>query len=809
MPDQFRFATNPCRTWLQRLRWLLLFLVIPIHAEVVISEFVAENDSGLQDADGDRPDWIELHNNGAVPVSMAGWHLTENPAAPMRWPLPDFSLNPGERRVIFASGKDRRDPLGELHTDFSLQNSGGYLALRKPDGTKPSEWNPYPPQRADIAYGSGALVNGEDLLTATSSGKYLVPSNGSLGAAWTGIVFDDSAWSAGSTRLGYQSATTPPGLPIAYWTFDDTTNNEIAAGPRIELLGAAYDPSVPGSIVDGKSLHFTRTATTYATALLDVSETAYTVSFWFRTSSPTAGLFAVHAGNLGINGHDRHLFVKDGNIGVRTYNAAAIVSTDKNYADSQWHHVAHVYGASVGGQRVYVDGVLILSGTKAQSDFTGQDRVTIGFSNDATGGQYHDGEIDDVAIWSEAMNSTSIQSLAAGTNPLLLSGFGPYIGANVETALRNVNASLYVRLPFAVNRATPFNTLTLRVRYDDGFVAYLDGVEVARRNAPSTPAFDSAAIVDRPANDSIVIETIDISPHAALLTNGNHVLAFHALNDTPISGDFLLNAELSGATLVPQSNIYLDPPTPGQANDTGFAGFVADTTFLPKRGFYDVSQNVVITSATPGASIAYTTDGTDPTPTNGIQVPPANAAAPPTVNITVSSTTSIRAIAYKSNSGLRPTNLDSHTYIFPIRWWQLGERDDRGSNEFICCDSLRVRGQKNAHSTPSKSNQEGPTSFQHAAWEHCRWRMMSGKCKNGAAELLASESRAEQETLSLLVALDGLRKHRSALIRPEMFRFTSAVVPHGAAAFFVPRGSVDATSNIQVGTRGEARLREA
>ena len=78
-----------------------------------------------------------------------------------------------------------------------------------------------------------------------------------------------------------------------------------------------------------------------------------------------------------------------------------------------------------------------------------------------------------------------------------------------------MNASLYLRLPFTVSRATPFNSATLRVRYDDGFVAYIDGVEVARRNAPASPLFNSAATANRTVDDALTLETIDLSASAA------------------------------------------------------------------------------------------------------------------------------------------------------------------------------------------------------------------------------------------------------------------------------------------------------
>jgi Lamin Tail Domain/Concanavalin A-like lectin/glucanases superfamily/CotH kinase protein/Chitobiase/beta-hexosaminidase C-terminal domain len=648
--------------------FLAAFAALPFaaRADVVISEFLAENDGGITDVDGANSDWVELLNDGSEAVNLAGWRLTDDAQAPAKWQFPSVTINPGARLVVFASGKDRRDPLAELHTNFSLNNAGEHLALSRPDGSITTQFTPaFPAQRADISFGDGILTDSQDLITANSVGKFFVPPNGTLGTTWTAAGFDDSAWLAGSSRLGYQSGTTRPGQPIAYWTFDDTNVNGIPGGPDATLIGAAYDASVPGAIGSGTSLGFVSASNNYVSALLNVSETAYTCSLWFRTSSPSIGIFTVADGELGAGGYDRLFYLTGGNIGARTWNNEIITSTGRNYADSQWHHVVHVFGGTVGGQKIFVDGALVASGAKAQSDFNWQQRVNIGFTNDAGANQYFNGQIDDVAIWSEALSTASISSLAAGTSPIELVGYGPYITTSTQTPMMNVNASAYVRLPFTVNRAVPFNAATLRVRYDDAFVAYIDGTEIARRNAPAgTPAYNASAASDRPTDAAVVIETIDISTFASLLGNGSHVLAIHALNDSAASQDFLLNVELTGSTLTPQSSIYMEPPTPGAPNSTGFTGFVADANFTPKRGFYDAAQNVVVTSATPGATLAYTLDGTDPSPTNGTQVPAASGTVAPSVTIPVSATRYIRAMAYKAGSGLRSTNADTHTYIF-------------------------------------------------------------------------------------------------------------------------------------------------
>ena len=122
---------------------------------VVINEFLASNQSGLADEDGERGDWIELKNTGTSVVSLEGWTLTDDPALPEKWVFPVIDIGPESFVVVFASGKDRKT--NTLHTNFKLAASGDYLALFKPeDKSNPvSEWNPaYPQQVADIAYGN-------------------------------------------------------------------------------------------------------------------------------------------------------------------------------------------------------------------------------------------------------------------------------------------------------------------------------------------------------------------------------------------------------------------------------------------------------------------------------------------------------------------------------------------------------------------------------------------------------------------------------------------------------------------------------
>ena len=122
---------------------------------VVISEFTAVNDSGLVDEDGDRTDWLELHNYGESAVNLSGAYLTDDPDDPERWRFPSLEISPKEYAVVFLSGKNRRISGGQLHASFSLNRKGQYLALIAADGTTViHEYAPeYPKQKKDISFG--------------------------------------------------------------------------------------------------------------------------------------------------------------------------------------------------------------------------------------------------------------------------------------------------------------------------------------------------------------------------------------------------------------------------------------------------------------------------------------------------------------------------------------------------------------------------------------------------------------------------------------------------------------------------------
>ena len=133
------------------------------------------------------------------------------------------------------------------------------------------------------------------------------------------------------------------------------------------------------------------------------------------------------------------------------------------------------------------------------------------------------------------------------------SGFGynaECAPATVLEDMRNGYSSLYLRKLFRVDDPAALTGLTLSIDYDDSFVAYLNGVEVARNNVDGDPPrYNQLANANHecsggsPANDA---ESFVLDSSSDLLETGVNVLAIQGHNLTLGSSDFAVLATLTG-----------------------------------------------------------------------------------------------------------------------------------------------------------------------------------------------------------------------------------------------------------------------
>ena len=610
-------SAQPARTAGKRLAFEALEPRLVLDGNsLVISEFMASNGQTLYDEDFEYSDWIEIHNPTLTQVNLDGWALTDDDDDLTQWQFPAVSINPNDYLLVFASGKDRRVAGSELHTNFQLAGDGEYLALVEADGaTIAHEFAPgYPKQFDDVSYGLGrdaasfAVPGGETL-------KYLVPSDGSLGNDWVDPDFNDSAWISYSKTSGVVITEVGTGTPD-YFEVQNVSSSTIDTTGWLAVANNAQNYSVqdvhallwqfPGSMAPGEVVH--RPDADADNIFWRASQSGWLMILNDHGSIVDFVIWGYTGGELDGLQLDVGSF-----LGITPRNA--------------W------YGDPV--------------------DSTGAQSISL----QRVGGSEHDNATDwnfDLAGSPNAVNEGLIvpfaQDPAKGLGfDTAGSGIGDVVQVDLAAEMLGVNAAAYIRVPFEVTDPSSMDSLAFLIQYNDGFVAYINGQKVASRNAPGSLQWDSTATTARSAAESLEVEEIDLTDYLDLLQPGRNMLAIAGLNVTAGDADFLILPDLAGSALC-----YFAQATPEAPNSLeSLVDYVRDTRFSVDRGFFDAPFTVSLSTNTPGASIRYTTDGSWPSETEGLIY---------TVPISVDTTTTLRAMAYRS--GYVPTNVDTQTYIF-------------------------------------------------------------------------------------------------------------------------------------------------
>jgi hypothetical protein len=422
--------------------FILLFTCIA-NAHIQINEFVARNDTTLQDEDLDYSDWLELKNTSSNAINLAGWYLTDDANDLNKWQFPATNILQDTYLIIFASDKDRAIAGSELHTNFKLSGDGEYLALVEAKGTTIAhEYAPsFPPQLDDLSYGFVGGATDLTLIGDEAPCSAFVPVDDSEGNSWLLTGFDDSEWTFGTLGVGYDT-------------------------------GTLYE------------------------SLFDI---------------------------------------------------------------------------------------------------------------------------------------------------------------DLQTEMYGINASAYIRVPFVLPPDSSVLSLSLRIKYDDGFIAYINGVEVASGNAPASPVWNSPAAAQHIDGESMIFVEFNISAFNSTLVTGPNMLAIHAFNRTTTSSDMLIVPELkcrieSGAAS--RTVGYLEEPTPGSANTSEILMGAKPVIISVPGKLCSGSVIVQISAPDSAEKILYTLDGSEPSITSAEYTGP----------ITITTTTSLRARSFETGLSLGPINTE--TYLF-------------------------------------------------------------------------------------------------------------------------------------------------
>ncbi|MDB5328393.1 MAG: hypothetical protein JWM57_3962 [Phycisphaerales bacterium] len=682
-------------------------------ASPVITEFNASNSNGLVDGNGAHSDWIEIQNQGDAPIDLVGWHLTDDATKPAKWTFPSTTLNAGSYLVVFADSSTVTTPdsLGYLHTNFSLSADGENLSLRQPDGTVVSQFASgglvYPQQVADVSYGTTRILNGTSLVVSGAPAKAFVPINSSLDAGqWTLPGYVDSTWKSGTTGVGYDGGgTASVASMLARWyapSLNLANNATIQTWTALTGTGTAAQntsanrPTYRTNQINGKAVvHFDGSNDQLKITNQSLNGLAdFTVAMVFRTSTAgkegtqwynNTGIVDAEVGGVT---NDWGLAINDGGeIGAGVGNPDTTLYSASNLNNGAAHTV--VFTKTGTTTALSIDGGAPIYGSASA---TARNVGELVFGSIHTNINYFNGDLGEVRLYSSGLTDDAARSLSGemGATWGVTQAAGLYkskIGLDLQAEMANIASTANIRVPFTISgSAAGYDTLFLNMKYDDGFVAYLNGTEIARRNvAGGAITYTTTSTNTRKDSDALMAESIDVSSFVNLLQgNGaTNILAIKAINVSAVDSDLLAIPELVAGTSTIGS-AYMTTPTPGAANAPGYIGLATPVTASVSHGYFSSPFSTTLTNATPGTTIVYTLDGSTPTLTNGTQVLPP-ASGPTSVTLNISSTTVVRAVAFRTN--YLPSNVTAASYFFTSDIVQQPELTPSGAYWDVGMDS--------------------------------------------------------------------------------------------------------------------------
>jgi len=167
-------------------------------------------------------------------------------------------------------------------------------------------------------------------------------------------------------------------------------------------------------------------------------------------------------------------------------------------------------------------------------------------SDDSQGTDWTGGnEPFDDSTWKDGQGNTT--GVGYETKPADFEGL---IGTDLISEMYQVNTSVYIHIPFELDDPDTIETLLLLMKFDDGFVAYLNGIEVESENAPGRDGntdpllWNSHSTASHADAEAVNFKSFDITAYKQHLRTGKNILAIHGLNWSKGSTDMLILPEL-------------------------------------------------------------------------------------------------------------------------------------------------------------------------------------------------------------------------------------------------------------------------
>ncbi|MEO5915177.1 MAG: lamin tail domain-containing protein [Luteolibacter sp.] len=557
---------------------------------------------------------------GESPVVTIFYGTTDGGTTPGAWTA---SISPGTLTGIGGAFVSGLTPGATYHFRAFAQNSGGSswapasLSFATPLPGVPTVEN----RNADGITGTTAVINGEVTDDGSSPPTvtifYGTADGGTNPAGWTfssNIGTDSGDFSHFVNTLTPQTtyyfrsrATNAAG---SGWTTDAGSFTTTALVPQAAVINEFhYKPADKTSLEEFIELH-------------NPGDTAIDLSGWSLASAVTytfpSGTTLAAGGYRVIAENPAVLLAKFGVTALGPWTGKLSSAGEKielrdvsgTIRDSVTYSAGFPWptaAAGGGNSSELINAALDndLGGSWRSSGSTASLPATVYVSPSATGWKYKKGTAEatsPVDAWRSAGFSDT--SWTTAQTPI---GYGTTVTCNtVLSDMRNSYSTVYARKSFTVAAGQIPDSMTLKMRFDDGCVVWINGTEVYRGGmAAGQVAYNGLATQ---TVGTAGWTTVNLTGTSAYLLGGTNVLAIHGANITiGGSSDFSIDAELSSAVTTPNPN-----PTPGAANS------VKKSINLVPPQIRQVDHSPV--QPLPGQAVTVTARITDPDGTGAVSV---------------------------------------------------------------------------------------------------------------------------------------------------------------------------------------------
>jgi len=482
------------------------------YRQIVINEVLAANTSALKHDNG-FPDAVELYYDGPTSLSLTGMSLSDDPQDPRKFVFgAGVTMNPGQFLVLYA---DSGVAGTGLHLGFGLKDEGGGVYLYDKAGVLVDSV-PYGLQLPDLSIGRiGPL--GEWGLTLPSFGQANVAR--SLGDPRAVRL---NEWLAGNEVLfnsDFIELYNPQTDPV------DVGDMVLTDSPMLQPCGRKLGPL---SFIAGQG---------YSVLWADDSNEPGHLGFRLSVDGGIIALFDAQAKAIDkIVYSPQTTDFSEGRVPDGAASFAILPLPTPGLSNPQVKETATTTVALVeekANKRVLVPTAAISDDWKGGRTFNDASWLLCSGAPGGVGFETEHGYETLITL------DTKAQMYGAGKNN-----------------------TCYIRIPFTLEGRTleDLSKLILKMRFDDGFVAYLNGKEAARRNFTGTPAWNSHAdSAGAEANTQDFSEYIDISQFKGELKVGVNILAIHGMNSSNTSSDFLMGVALDGVSSRVEGGTSFEP----------------------------------------------------------------------------------------------------------------------------------------------------------------------------------------------------------------------------------------------------------